>query len=149
MTTHSLSTMLLVAVIAVLSPPLADLAGRKAPVPLVVFEIVLGILVGPDVLGWAHDDDYVHALSQFGLAMLFFMAGYEIDFDRLRGGPLSRALLGWASSVAIGVGLATGGGAVGEERRDRRHRAEHHRAGHDPAGAAGRGRGRHPAGAPS
>jgi Kef-type K+ transport system membrane component KefB len=97
--------MVLVAVIAVLSPPLADLAGRRAPVPLVVFEIVLGILVGPDVLGWAHNDDYVHALSQFGLAMLFFMAGYEIDFDRLRGAPLNRALLGWAMSVVLGVGL--------------------------------------------
>ncbi|MEY9858463.1 Kef-type K+ transport system membrane component KefB [Catenulispora sp. GAS73] len=105
MTTHSLGTLVLVAVIAVLSPPLADLAGRRAPVPLVVFEIVLGILVGPDVLGWAHDDDYVHALSQFGLAMLFFMAGYEIDFARLRGGPLNRALAGWAVSVALGVGL--------------------------------------------
>lgn len=50
MTTHSLGTLVLVAVIAVLSPPLADLAGRKAPVPLVVFEIVLGILVGLGVL---------------------------------------------------------------------------------------------------
>lgn len=104
-TTHSFSTMLLVAVIAVLSPPLADLAGRRAPVPLVVFEIVLGILVGPDVLGWARDDTSVQQLSQFGLAMLFFMAGYEIDFARLRGGPLNRALLGWAMSVVIGVGV--------------------------------------------
>jgi Kef-type K+ transport system membrane component KefB len=39
--------------------------------------------------------------------MLFFMAGYEIDFARLRGGPLNRALLGWAMSVleAIGFGF--------------------------------------------
>jgi Kef-type K+ transport system membrane component KefB len=103
-TSHSFTTLLLVAVIAVLSPPLADLAGRRAPVPLVVFEIVLGILVGPDVLGWAHDDTSVSELSQFGLAMLFFMAGYEIDFARLRGGPLNRALLGWLMSVVIGVG---------------------------------------------
>jgi Kef-type K+ transport system membrane component KefB len=66
--THSLSTMLLVALIAVLAPPLADAVGRRAPVPMVVFEIVLGILVGPDVLGWAHQDDFIHALSQFGLA---------------------------------------------------------------------------------
>ncbi|MFD0637432.1 cation:proton antiporter [Catenulispora yoronensis] len=102
---RSLSTLLLVALIAVLSPPLADLVGRAAPVPMVVFEIVLGILVGPDVLGWAVQDDLVHTLSQFGLAMLFFMAGYEIDFDRLRGGPLARAVRGWAMSVVIGVGL--------------------------------------------
>ncbi|NUR29267.1 MAG: cation:proton antiporter [Catenulispora sp.] len=97
--------MLLVALIAVLAPPLADVVGRWAPVPLVVFEIMLGILVGPDVLGWAHQEDFIQALSQFGLAMLFFMAGYEIDFARLRGGPLARALQGWAMSVVIGVGL--------------------------------------------
>jgi Kef-type K+ transport system membrane component KefB len=116
--THSLSTMLLVALIAVLAPPLADAVGRRAPVPMVVFEIVLGILVGPDVLGWAHQDDFIHALSQFGLAMLFFMAGYEIDFARLRGGPLARAVQGWAMSVVIGVGLgllvapSAGSGAI-------------------------------------
>lgn len=103
--THSLSTMLLVALIAVLAPPLADAVGRWAPVPLVVFEILLGILVGPDVAGWARQDDLVQALSQFGLAMLFFMAGYEIDFARLRGGPLARAAQGWLMSVVIGVGL--------------------------------------------
>lgn len=54
--------------------------------PLVVFELVLGVLVGPDVLGRAKDDQTVETLSRFGLAMLFFMAGYEIDFERLRGG---------------------------------------------------------------
>ncbi|NUP49746.1 MAG: cation:proton antiporter [Catenulispora sp.] len=97
--------MLLVALIAVLAPPLADAVGRWAPVPLVVFEILLGILVGPDVAGWARQDDLVQALSQFGLAMLFFMAGYEIDFARLRGGPLARAAQGWLMSVVIGVGL--------------------------------------------
>lgn len=103
--TRSLSTMLLVALIAVLSPPLADAVGRWAPVPLVVFEIVLGILVGPDVAGWARPDGLVNGLSQFGLAMLFFMAGYEIDFARLRGGPLARAVRGWLMSVVVGVGL--------------------------------------------
>ncbi|GAA1973464.1 cation:proton antiporter [Catenulispora subtropica] len=103
--TPSESTLLLVALIAVVAPPLADAVGRWAPVPLVVFEIVLGILAGPDVAGWAKQDGLVHSLSQFGLAMLFFMAGYEIDFDRLRGGPLTRALQGWAMSVVIGVGV--------------------------------------------
>src|SRR5262249_17239850 len=31
----------------------------------------------------------------------FFFAGYEIDFDRIRGQPLRLALFGWALSLAI------------------------------------------------
>ena len=38
--------------------------------------------------------------------MLMFLAGYEIDFLRVRGKPLTLALTGWALSVAIGIGLA-------------------------------------------
>lgn len=103
--THSLPTLVLVPLIAVLSPLLSDALDRWAPVPLVVFEIVLGVLVGPDVLHWAENDEYVSALSEFGLAMLFFMAGYEIDFERLRGGPLKRAVLGWGMSLVTGLAV--------------------------------------------
>ena len=35
--------------------------------PTVVLEIVLGILIGPEVLGWAQVDSYVTFLSNFGL----------------------------------------------------------------------------------
>jgi Kef-type K+ transport system membrane component KefB len=41
--------------------------------------------------------------------MLFFFAGYEIDFDRIRGAPLKLAGLGWALSLALAYGL---GGAL-------------------------------------
>ncbi|MEU5039301.1 hypothetical protein AB0G48_34715, partial [Streptomyces rubiginosohelvolus] len=30
------------------------------------FEIVLGVLVGPDVLGWAHHDQVIDTLSDLG-----------------------------------------------------------------------------------
>lgn len=48
-------TLILIMAIAVLAPLLAYAISRLLPVPLVIFEIVLGILVGPDVLGWAGD----------------------------------------------------------------------------------------------
>ena len=62
----------------------------------VVVEIMLGIVVGPHVLGLATPDDLVEVLSEFGLAFLFFFAGMEIDFDRMRGRPLTLAARGWA-----------------------------------------------------
>ncbi|MET8544013.1 cation:proton antiporter [Kitasatospora sp. NPDC004799] len=97
-------TLILIPAAAVAAPLLADRLLRWIAVPTVVFEIVLGVLIGPDVLGWARVDDLVDALSQFGLAMLMFLAGYEIDFAKLRGGPLKRAGAAWLVSVAVGLG---------------------------------------------
>src|SRR3954470_22133920 len=82
-------------------------------VPSVVIEIVLGILVGPAVLGWVHVDDPVQVFATIGLAYLLFLAGLEVDFERLRGRVLRLALLGFAVSLAIavvvGLLLAAGG----------------------------------------
>ena len=65
-------------------------AGRApAAVPVVVLEIVLGIVVGPELLGLAQPDDFLDFFSSLGLGMLFFFAGYEIDFERIRGSPLA------------------------------------------------------------
>ena len=44
-----------------------------------------GIVVGPHVLDIAGSGDIVVFLSHVGLAFLFFLAGMEIDFVRIRG----------------------------------------------------------------
>ncbi len=97
---------LAIVLVAVIAPLLAALARRVAVIPLVVFEIALGMLVGPDVLGWVADTDFLDTLSYFGLAMLFFMAGNEIDPASLRGGPGRRATVGWLLSAALAVAAA-------------------------------------------
>lgn len=96
-------TIVLVPLLAVVAALVASVVGRVAKIPLVVFEILLGILVGPSVLGWVPATDALHAVGQFGLAFLFFMAGNEIDFHAIRGRPLRRASLGWVISLAVGV----------------------------------------------
>jgi Kef-type K+ transport system membrane component KefB len=98
-------SLLVVLLVAALAPVLADLPARVR-VPGVVAEILLGIVVGPQVLGLAHADSLLNALSQFGLAFLFFMAGMEIDFERVRGAPLQLAARGWLLSLALGLALA-------------------------------------------
>lgn len=80
---------LIVAAVAAMAPILADLA-RRALMPIVVVEIALGIIVGPELLGFADADAFIKALSTFGLAFLFFLAGMEIDFERIRGAPAAR-----------------------------------------------------------
>ncbi|MER6673030.1 cation:proton antiporter [Streptomyces sp. NPDC000983] len=100
-------TLILIMSIAVLAPLLAHGVGRWLPVPLVIFEIALGVLVGPDVLGWAGQGEAIDTLADLGLAMLIFLAGYEIDFDRIRGDTLRRSVWAWLTALAVGLGLGT------------------------------------------
>ena len=100
-------SLLVVLAVAALAPVLADLPKRLG-VPIIVAEIVLGIVVGPQVLGLAKEDGLIEALSEFGLAFLFFLAGMEIDIDRIRGRPAKLAASAWAASLGLGL-LAAGG----------------------------------------
>lgn len=98
-------SLLIVAAVAAFAPIVADLTPR-VKVPIVVAEIALGIIVGPEVLELAKADDFIQQLSTFGLAFLFFLAGMEIDFERVAGRPATLAATGWAISLAIGMALA-------------------------------------------
>ena len=96
-------SLVMIPLLAVLAPVLAAVLGRVVKVPVIVFEIVLGILVGPSLLGWVHPTEFTTTLANFGLAMLFFMAGNEINFAAIKGRPLNRAGLGWLISLAAGI----------------------------------------------
>jgi Kef-type K+ transport system membrane component KefB len=98
------SFFIIVAVAAIAALIVALVPGRFVP-PVVVLELLLGILIGPDVLDIAAADEFIDFFSNLGLGMLFFFAGYEIDFERIRGRPLRLGALGWALSVAIAYGL--------------------------------------------
>jgi Kef-type K+ transport system membrane component KefB len=101
----SLAPVIMVPLAVVLAPLLAALVGRMVRVPLVVLEVALGLLIGPAVLGWAPAGGFVGDLAEVGLAMLFFLAGNEIDFRQINGRPLRRSISGWLVAVAVMVGL--------------------------------------------
>jgi Kef-type K+ transport system membrane component KefB len=80
---------------------LAALASaRRIVVPVVVLELLAGVIIGPQVLG-LHPDEFVQFFADLGLGLLFFFAGYEIDLHRIAGKPLRLALFGWAMSLAL------------------------------------------------
>src|SRR5262249_32741818 len=89
---------------------LGVLAGVR--VPAIVLEMLLGIILGPSVLGWVTPDLPVSILSLIGLSFLLFLAGLEIDVERPRGRTLRVTGIAFAVSFAIGVvaGLALKGG---------------------------------------
>lgn len=99
---------------AAFAAPLALGLFPRVRVPAVVVEIVLGIVIGPSVLGWAEADEVVRVLAIVGLAFLLFLAGLELDLRHLRG-PLARVaargfglsllLAGACGLVLTGLGL--------------------------------------------
>ncbi len=86
---------------AAAAPLLAAAVGRFMAVPLVVFEILLGMMIGPSGFGWVVDGDVLEGFSHLGLAMLFFMAGNELEVRALRGASGRRALGGWGISLVF------------------------------------------------
>jgi len=102
------------------------LISRRLRIPSAVGEILYGMILGEHFLGLISQDDFIRFLSQLGFAILMFMAGMEIDFNRLRpraGGNLSLSLLvvfwvgllglllwyflGWKATLLLGLGCVS------------------------------------------
>lgn len=74
----------------------------RLPIPGVVLEVLLGVIIGPQVLRLAHDGKTLTTLSELGVALLFLMAGFELDPSVFKGRRLIQALTTWSA----GAGLA-------------------------------------------
>ena len=99
----SFASLVVVAAIAVAAPLLVGFF-PKIRVPAVVLEIVAGIAVGPhgfDLI--KRIDEPVQILALVGLAFLLFLAGLEIDVERLRGRVLRLAGMGFLATIALGM----------------------------------------------
>jgi Kef-type K+ transport system membrane component KefB len=107
------SSFLVITIVAALAALTFSLLPRRHAPPVVVIELMLGILVGPQVLGLADSDDFTDFFSNLGLGMLFFFAGYEIDFQRIRGQPSRLAARGWLLSLALAYAIGGALAAVG------------------------------------
>jgi Kef-type K+ transport system membrane component KefB len=99
------TSLLVIVSTAALAGILVMLASPKLVIPVVVLELVLGIVIGPQVAGLAELDPTTDFLGDLGLGMLFFFAGYEIDFPRIKGRPLELGALGWGLSLLLAYGI--------------------------------------------
>src|SRR5919205_1366606 len=103
----SLTGVLVVAAIAFTVPLVLGLA-PALHLPSVVLEIVAGIVIGPAILGLVEVDVPLQVLALLGLAFLLFLAGLEIDLDRLRGARLRSAATGFVVSLAVALVIGLG-----------------------------------------
>jgi Kef-type K+ transport system membrane component KefB len=98
-----LETLLVVAIVSALTPFIVALFGRLR-LPQVVVLIVGGVVVGPEVLGWA-DPASVGLLADVGLGFLFLMAGYELEIGLFAEHVGRRAVLAWFVTAGIAVAV--------------------------------------------
>lgn len=115
--------LLLVVFLAFLVP---ILLARFRRIPVVVGEIVAGILIGPSVLGLVHaEEPTLELLAEIGFAFLMFLSGLEIDFSILfaasrpgqdkKKSPILLAGLSFLITVILAAGIGfwlTGAGFV-------------------------------------
>lgn len=99
--------LLLVAAVAFGAPLLLALL-RLRLLPSLALEIVGGILIGPSGLHWVAVDLPLQILSTIGLAFLLFLAGLEVELDRLKGRLLR--VVGLAFALSVGLALLVGYG---------------------------------------
>lgn len=100
------------------------LLARRIGVPAVVLEILYGLVLGPEILDWisaaSSDARFIEILAELGLFLLMFLAGFEIDFERLeRQGP-GPVLTGLVMFGLILIAAWIGFGLLDPESTDQR-----------------------------
>lgn len=70
--------------LVLITTSLAGHLSRRIGVPAVIGQLLVGILIGPAVLGWVHNNAFMHTFSEIGVIILMFIAGLESDLGMLK-----------------------------------------------------------------
>lgn len=99
---------------------LIPLVAGRIKVPAIVLEIMFGIIVGPVFGVIEAGEPLLGFLAEFGLFLLMFLAGFEIDFTRLeRQGP-AQLLTGFVLFGAFALASYIGAGFLEHESIEQR-----------------------------
>ena len=70
--------------LVLLTTAFAGSISRRVGMPAVIGQLLVGIILGPAMLGWVTSNNFVHIFSEIGVVILMFMAGLESDLDLLK-----------------------------------------------------------------
>lgn len=107
--------------IIIIAAKLCGIIARKLKAPQVVGMIVAGLLIGPSMLGWVEQTEFITQMAEIGVILLMFSAGLETDLKELvKTGPIATliACAGVAVPLVMGAILYMmfyGWAAVGTE----------------------------------
>ena len=108
---QGLMDLAIVSLVAALAPIVAGLLARLR-VPQVVVLIIGGIVVGPQVLGWAEPEG-IELISNVGLGFLFLLAGYELELGLFRERAGRLAFTSWLVTALVAIAVTGALAAVG------------------------------------
>ena len=92
--------------IIIAAAELFALLSRKIKLPQVVGQIIAGLLIGPCLLGWVHNTEYIKIFAEVGVVLIMFSAGLETDLKTLlKTGPIAVliAIMGVAVPLILGT----------------------------------------------
>ena len=76
--------------IIIIAAKFFGIVARKCKAPMVVGEIVAGLIIGPCLLGWVQQTDFLIQMSEIGVILLMFSAGLGTDLkELLKTGPIA------------------------------------------------------------
>lgn len=76
--------------IIIIAAKLLGLGAKKLKAPQVAGQIVAGLLIGPSVLGFVQESDFITAMAEIGVVLLMFSAGLETNLKELiKTGPVA------------------------------------------------------------
>lgn len=94
--------------IIMITAKLFGILARKLKAPQVVGEIIAGLIIGPSVLGWVNQTDFLLQMAEIGVIFLMFSAGLETNMrDLLKTGPVAAliACAGVFIPLVMGAGF--------------------------------------------
>ncbi len=76
--------------IIIIAAKIFGIIARKCKAPQVVGEIIAGLVIGPCMLGWVNQSDFLTEMAEIGVVLLMFSAGLETDLkELLKTGPIA------------------------------------------------------------
>ncbi|MBQ6250369.1 cation:proton antiporter [Ruminococcus sp.] len=85
----------------------AGLLARKCRAPMVVGEIIAGLIIGPCLLGWVTPNDFVAQMAEIGVILIMFSAGLETNLQELKKSGFAAFLI-----ACVGVLVPLVGGSL-------------------------------------
>ncbi|MGD8554496.1 MAG: monovalent cation:proton antiporter family protein [Anaerolineales bacterium] len=95
-------TLLLITGLALVVPLVAS-RSRRVRIPIVVGEILAGIVIGKSGFNLVEPSTTLSFLSEFGFAYLMFLSGLEVDFNLLMPSSSETDRRGWARPLPMAL----------------------------------------------
>lgn len=91
--------------IIVIAAKIFGILARKIHIPQVAGEIIAGLIIGPCILGWVAQTDFISQMAEIGVILLMFSAGLGTNLkELLRTGPIAFVI----ACVGVAVPLVAG-----------------------------------------